>query len=77
MGLRAPMTPTQSKMARAALGWSARDLAQRARVGVNTVKRFENGKPVNVSTLTLIQQAFEQAGIEFLNYITKALGFLR
>ena len=67
MGLRAPMTPTQCKMARVALGWSARDLAQRARVGVNTVKRFESGKPANVSTVTLIEQAFEAAGIEFTN----------
>jgi len=61
------MTPTQCKMARVALGWSARDLAQRARVGVNTVKRFESGKPANVSTVTLIEQAFEAAGIEFTN----------
>ena len=67
MGLRAPMTPTQCKMARVALGWSAQDLAQRARVGVNTVKRFESGKPANVSTVTLIEQAFEAAGIEFTN----------
>jgi transcriptional regulator with XRE-family HTH domain len=54
-------------MARAALAWTTADLAKRARVGANTVRRFENGKPVNVSTLTLIQQALEAAGIEFTN----------
>jgi transcriptional regulator with XRE-family HTH domain len=57
--------PTQCKMARAALDWSAQDLAKRARVGSNTVVRFENGKPANASTVTLIQQAFEAAGVRF------------
>jgi transcriptional regulator with XRE-family HTH domain len=54
-------------MARAALGWTTADLAKRARVGANTVRRFENGRPVNVSSLTLIQQALEAAGVEFTN----------
>ena len=62
------INPAQCKMARAALGWSTRELAKRARVGSNTVARFENGRPANVSTVTLIQQAFEAAGIEFLNH---------
>ena len=61
------INPTQCRMARAALGWSTQDLAKHARVGSNTVARFENGKPANTSTLTLIQQAFEAAGIEFTN----------
>jgi DNA-binding XRE family transcriptional regulator len=65
--LRHMINPAQCKMARAALGWSTRELAKRARVGSNTVARFENGKPANVSTVTLIQQAFEAAGIEFTN----------
>ena len=54
-------------MARAALGWTTRDLAKQARVGSNTITRFENGKPVIPATLTVIQQAFEAAGIEFSN----------
>ncbi len=59
------ISPTQCKMARAALNWSTRDLAERSRVGTNTVARFENGKTANASTLTLIRQAFEAAGVRF------------
>ena len=59
------INPTQCKMARAALDWSTRDLAKHAHVGSNTVARFENGKPANTSTVTLIQQAFEAAGVRF------------
>lgn len=52
-------------MARAALGWGVRDLAKHAHIGVNTVARFESGKPANASTLLLIRQAFEEAGVRF------------
>ena len=52
-------------MARAALGWGVRDLAKHASIGVNTVARFESGKPANASTLLLIKQAFEAAGVRF------------
>jgi hypothetical protein len=52
-------------MARAALGWGVRDLAKHAHIGVNTVARFESGKPANTSTLLLIKQAFEAAGVRF------------
>ena len=54
-------------MARAALNWSARDLAEQARVGSNTVVRFENGKPANTSTVTMIRQALEAAGLVFID----------
>jgi transcriptional regulator with XRE-family HTH domain len=55
----------QCRMARSALGWGVRDLAKFAHVGANTVARFEGGKPANPSTLTLIKQAFEAAGVRF------------
>jgi transcriptional regulator with XRE-family HTH domain len=62
------ITVTQCKMARAALGWGVRDLASRAKIAPNTVARFENGKSEpNTSTLTMMRQAFETAGIEFTN----------
>jgi transcriptional regulator with XRE-family HTH domain len=61
------MTSAQCKMARAALGWSARDLAREAQVGSATVDRFETGrgKPIP-STVAAMQRAFEQAGVEFI-----------
>ena len=53
-------------MARAALGWGVRDLADRAGVAPNTVSRFENGLGTNVTTLKQIQSALEQGEIIFI-----------
>ena len=59
------ITVTQCRMARIALGWGVRDLAAHAHIGTNTVARFESGKPANASTLVLIRQDFEAAGVRF------------
>lgn len=60
------MTPTQCKMARVALNWTAKDLASRARVGVATVNRFEAGQVTPIpSTLEAMQKAIEAAGVRF------------
>ncbi|TAD87007.1 MAG: XRE family transcriptional regulator [Alphaproteobacteria bacterium] len=60
------MTPIQSRMARAALNWSVRKLAESAGVGSMTVNRFEGGiaepKP---ATIARIRATFEAAGVEF------------
>ena len=53
-------------MARAALGWGVRELARRAHIGSTTVIRFEGGKPANPSTLALLERAFEEAGVRFI-----------
>jgi transcriptional regulator with XRE-family HTH domain len=58
----------QIKAARAFLGWSAEDLARKSGVGATTLRRYEMGSGVpsaNVSTLTKIKLALEEAGIEF------------
>ena len=60
----------QVRAARALLGWTAKELAQKANVGVSTVQRIENAAgPPNVygSNLASIQSALEAAGIEFTN----------
>lgn len=54
------------RMARAALGWGVRDLAEKAGVTANTVTRIENGADAKRSTLDAIQASFETAGIEFI-----------
>lgn len=60
------ITLTQSKMARAALDWSIRDLAREAQVGVSTVARFENGQGEPIpATVAAIQRAMEAAGVRF------------
>lgn len=61
------ITPVQSKMARAALGWSTSDLAKAASVGVSTISRFEIGNAATIpATLAAIQRALEAAGVIFL-----------
>jgi transcriptional regulator with XRE-family HTH domain len=61
------MTGGQCRMARAALGWSAQELATKAGVGLNTVNRFESGacQPRSV-TLEALRGALEAAGVEFI-----------
>ncbi len=57
------------RAARALLRWSAADLSQRSSVGTATIQRMEvmDGVPAgNVKTLVAIQQALEDAGIEFI-----------
>jgi transcriptional regulator with XRE-family HTH domain len=53
-------------MARAALRWTVKDLARQARIDSNTVVRFENGRhKSNETTVLVIRQAFEAAGVRF------------
>ena len=60
------ITRLQVRMARAALGWGVRDLADRAGLSPNTVSRFENGAGARVDTLSQIQDVLERAGIMFV-----------
>jgi transcriptional regulator with XRE-family HTH domain len=61
------MTPVQIKMARAAVGWGVRELAERAGITANTVTRIENGSDAKQSTIEAIRRALESAGVEFTN----------
>jgi transcriptional regulator with XRE-family HTH domain len=60
------LLPVQCQMARAGLGWGVRDLAAAAKVGVDTVTRFERGEILKERTVEAIQRALEEAGIEFI-----------
>ncbi len=53
-------------MARGALDWTARELAVKAEVGINTVTRFEKGADTLVSTMAKIRAALESAGVIFV-----------
>ena len=48
------MTPVQMKMARAAVGWGVRELAEKAGVTANTVSRIETGVDAKQSTITAL-----------------------
>ena len=55
-------------MARAALRWTVRELADKARINHNTVIRFENEKhDANEVTVLAIKAAFEAAGLVFID----------
>lgn len=55
-------------MGRAAAGWSVRDLAREAQVGVATVNRFEMGRTEATPAIrAAMQRALEAAGVEFLD----------
>ncbi|WP_374407431.1 helix-turn-helix domain-containing protein [Pelagerythrobacter sp.] len=59
------MTPTQSRMARAALKWSLTDLATAAKVGRATVARFELGETVGAASVEAMAKALSDAGAKF------------
>ena len=62
------VTPAQCRAARGLLDWSQQDLANEAGVGIVTVRQIEAGvsKPRR-ATLVVVKQAFEKAGIEFID----------
>jgi ribosome-binding protein aMBF1 (putative translation factor) len=64
------VTGSQIRAARAILRWSAELLANRAAVGVQTVKRMEavdGVPPGRTTTAHQVQRTLEAAGIEFIN----------
>ena len=61
------VSSTQIKAARAMLGWSAIELANRSGVGSASIKRYEvqSGIPIaNTKNLMVIRNTFEDAGID-------------
>jgi transcriptional regulator with XRE-family HTH domain len=59
------ITPTQSRMGRAALGWSIEKLARAAGIGKNTALRMETGGNATTETVKAIVVAFKAAGVSF------------
>jgi transcriptional regulator with XRE-family HTH domain len=53
-------------MARAAVQFGVRELAEAARVSTNTITRFERGDPLKPRTVDSIRDALIGLGIEFL-----------
>ncbi|WP_246672547.1 helix-turn-helix transcriptional regulator [Mesorhizobium sp. B3-1-6] len=60
------MHSVQCRMARAALGWGVRELAEAAKVATQTITRLEQGDRLKPKTLQAVRTAFEAAGIEFI-----------
>ena len=53
-------------MARAALGWRAKDLAEAAHVGTATIARFELGSDIAEDSLRKLEAALAGAGVGFI-----------
>jgi predicted transcriptional regulator len=69
------ITPRQIRAARALLGWSQQQLADKAIVSLNAVARLEKGiVDSRVSTVLAIRKALAKAGVEFLNADHKGEG---
>lgn len=60
------MIGVQSRMARAALGLTVRELAQKAGVSHDTIVRLESGEALKPRTVEAIKEALEAAGVEFI-----------
>ena len=63
------MTPLQCICARAILGWSLDDLAERSHLSATAIARFERGETnlIKLARLT-IENLFDQANIRFAAY---------
>lgn len=60
------MSPEQVRAARNWLAWTQADLAEKAKVGLSTVKDLESGKRTPIANnLEAIQRALESGGISF------------
>ena len=55
----------QLRMARAALGWSLKELARRAKVHLNTISRCEAGYEALTGTMQRIEDVFRNEGVVF------------
>ena len=62
------ITPEQCRAARGLLDWSQAELADKAAVGIVTVRQFEAGAHApRRATVDVIRRAFESAGVEFID----------
>ncbi len=62
------VTSAQVRMARAALDWTVRDLAEASRLHRNTITNIETGKYAGgAATLAAIEQVLKRAGVEFID----------
>jgi len=62
------LTPEQSRAARGWLDWKQSDLAEKAKVGLSTIRDFEKGrrKPIENNMLA-IARAFAEAGVTLVS----------
>jgi transcriptional regulator with XRE-family HTH domain len=63
-----PVTSAQLRMARAALHWTVRDLAEATGLHRNTITNIEVGRYAgDQKTLEIIEAVLSRAGVEFID----------
>jgi transcriptional regulator with XRE-family HTH domain len=63
-----PVTSAQVRMARAALNWTVRELAEATGLHRNTITNIETGRYLgDESSLATIETALRRAGVEFID----------
>lgn len=61
------ISPEQCRAARGLLDWNEQELANKAAVGIVTVRQLEAGThEPRRATLDVVRRAFEKAGVEFI-----------
>jgi transcriptional regulator with XRE-family HTH domain len=61
------VTPAQCRAARGLLGWSQQVLAERAGIGIVTVRQLEAGAhEPRRATIEVVRRCFETGGVEFI-----------
>ena len=62
-----PVTSAQVRMARAALNWTVRDLAEATGLHRNTISNLETGRYAgDAATLANIEDVLTRAGVKFI-----------
>ena len=61
------MTGNQIRMALAALGWGVRVLAERADVPLAMILKMRAGRATLPPTVAAVREAFEAAGVRFID----------
>jgi transcriptional regulator with XRE-family HTH domain len=62
------VTSAQVRMARAALDWTVRDLAEATDLHRNTITNIETGRYAgDLATLNVIETVLKRAGVEFID----------
>lgn len=61
------ITARQIRAARALLGWTRQELADKAIISLNALARLEGGKvDARTSTVSAVEKTLNRAGVEFL-----------
>ena len=60
------MRPVHLRMARAALGWTLREFAEKCGVNKNTIARYEAGEAILTDTLEKLESVLRQEGVVFI-----------